>query len=152
MTPRFGQPPVPGQCYRRRPGAYAILWREGRVLLTHQCQPTPEFQLPGGGIDPGEHAVAALHREVFEETGWTIATPRYLRSYRRFCFMPDYDIHAEKLCQVWTARPILRLSDPTEPGHSAHWMTPDQALAVLVDPGSCAALSGWLAFHAGARG
>lgn len=145
MIPRFGQPPLTGPRYRRRPGAYAILWRDGRILLTHQQAPEPEFQLPGGGIDPGEHALAALHREVAEETGWTIGAARYLGSYRRFCFMPDYDMHAEKRCQIWVARPISRLSPPTEPGHSAHWMTPAQALDALADPGSRAALSGWLA-------
>lgn len=140
MIRRFGEPPHAAPRYRRRPGAYAILWRNGRILLTHQQAPVPEFQLPGGGIDPGEHPLAALHREVAEETGWTIGAARHLFSYRRFCFMPDYDMHAEKRCQIWVARPILRLSDPSEPGHSAHWMRPDAALAQVTDPGSRAAL------------
>lgn len=144
MTPRFGEPPHPARPYRRRPGAYAILWRDGRLLLTHQQAPVPEFQLPGGGIDPGEHPLAALHREVAEETGWTIGGARFLWAYRRFCFMPDYNMHAEKRCQIWVARPILRLSDPTEPGHGAHWMTPAEAMAHLVDPGSRAALTRWM--------
>ena len=43
------------------------------ILATHQAEPVPEFQLPGGGIDRGEHPIAALHREVYEETGWKIA-------------------------------------------------------------------------------
>lgn len=145
MTPRYGQPPRAGQPYRRRPGAYAILWRDGRLLLTHQQAPLPEYQLPGGGIDPGEHALAALHREVAEETGWIIGGARHLSSYRRFCFMPDYDLHAEKRCQIWLARPIRRLSAPTEAGHSAHWMAPDRALAALADPGSRAVLRAFLA-------
>lgn len=144
MIPRFGSPPRPGQPYRRRPGAYAILWRAGQVLLTHQQRPVPEYQLPGGGIDAGEHALAALHREVAEETGWIIGAPRYLGSYRRFCFMPDYDIHAEKRCQIWLARPIRRLSAPTEAGHTAHWMTAATALDALADPGSRAALRAWI--------
>lgn len=145
MIRRYGNPPQRGRRHGLRPGAYALLVRDGRLLLTHQSEPEPEFQLPGGGIDPGEHALAALHREVTEETGWTIGAPRYLGSYRRFCFMPDYDMHAEKRCQIWVARPISRLSPPTEPGHSAHWMTPAQAMDALADPGSRAALSGWLA-------
>ncbi len=82
MIPRYGPPPG-RQNYRLRPGAYAVLIRGDRVLLTFQHQPTPEFQLPGGGIDPGESPLAALHREVLEETGWTIATPRRLGAYRR---------------------------------------------------------------------
>lgn len=145
MIPRFGPFPKSSSSYRRRPGAYAILWRGGQILLTRQDAPEPEFQLPGGGIDPGESPLAALHREVVEETGWTIGGARFLGSYRRFCFMPDYDLQAEKLCQIWLARPIRRLSLPTEPGHSAHWVSPPRALELLVDPGSRHALGRWLA-------
>ena len=149
MIPRFGPPPLSaariGQRWRRRPGAYAILIRDDRLLLTYQQAPHPEFQLPGGGVDPGESPIRALHREVGEETGWTISAPRFLGSYRRFTYMPDYDIHAEKLCQIWIARPILRLGPPSEPGHSAHWLHPAEALDLLVDPGSRAMLLRWLA-------
>lgn len=136
MTPRFGAPPYPGRSYRRRPGAYALLLREGRVLLTCQQQPEPEFQLPGGGIDPGEGPVAALHREVMEETGWTISAPRLVGSYRRFCYMPDYDLQAEKRCSVWLARPIMRRGPPSELGHTAHWVAADRVAGLLVDEGS----------------
>lgn len=60
MIARFGERVKSGQRYRLRPGAYAILIRDGRVLLTHQSHPVPEFQLPGGGIDPGEGPIEAL--------------------------------------------------------------------------------------------
>jgi 8-oxo-dGTP diphosphatase len=149
MIPRFGKPPIRGQHYRRRPGAYAILVRDGLLLLTHQKSPVPEYQLPGGGIDEGESAVAALHREVFEETGWSIGGPRFLCNYRRFCWMPDYNFHAEKLCMVWQARPILQRGAPTEAGHIACWATPDNALDLLGDPGSRYAVKTWL--QAGGR-
>lgn len=136
MIPRFGPPPQNGRVYRRRPGAYAVLLRDGEVLLTYQQAPEPEFQLPGGGIDPGEGAHAALHREVLEETGWTISAPRRIGAYRRFCYMPDYDLFAEKRCSVWLARPVLRRGPPAEQGHSAHWVPVDKALQLLPDPGS----------------
>jgi 8-oxo-dGTP diphosphatase len=135
MIPRFDLPPEPGRRYRRRPGAYAVLMRGGRVLLTHQQEPWPEFQLPGGGIDPGEHPVPALHREVREETGWSMQLIRRLGAFRRFTYMPEYDLWAEKLCTIYLARPILRLGPPTEPGHSAVWVRPDQAAQMLGNPG-----------------
>lgn len=135
MIPRLGPPPRASATYRRRPGAYAILVRDGRILLTHQTAPRPEYQLPGGGVDPGESPLPALHREVMEETGWTVGGLRRLGAYRRCCFMPDYDLMAEKLCSVWLGRPILRRGPPREAGHSAHWMTPAQALVLLADPG-----------------
>lgn len=140
MIRRYGNPPTTRCRHRLRPGAYALLVRGGRLLLTHQSVPESEFQLPGGGIDPGETGLRALHREVFEETGWTIGNARWLGAYRRFTVMPDYGWHAEKLCHVWIARPILRLSPPTEPHHSAHWASPGAAMALLTDPGARAML------------
>jgi len=121
MIRRYGEAVKAGQRYTRRPGVYAVLLRGCDLLLTHQAEPVPEFQLPGGGIDPGEHPIAALHREVFEETGWSIGSPRFLGAYRRFTYMPEYDLWAEKLCKIFLARPILRLGPPREPGHQAIW-------------------------------
>lgn len=137
MIPVYGTRKT-GQRYRPRPGAYALLVREGRVLLTHQKTPHDEFQLPGGGIDPGESPLHALHREVFEETGWCIAAPRRLGAFRRYVYMPEYDLWAEKLCMIFLARPVLRRGPPTEPGHSVHWKSPAEAAALVGNPGDAA--------------
>mgnify|MGYP001094847252 CR=1 FL=1 len=135
MIRRFGESAQFGRRYTRRPGAYAILPRGGNVLLTHQDNPTPEVQLPGGGIDPGESPISALHREVFEETGWRIASPRKLGVFRRFTYMPEYDLWAEKLCHIYLAHPVRRLGPPSEPGHQAIWTTPIKAVRSLGNPG-----------------
>lgn len=140
MTARWGAPPEGERRYVRRPGAYAVLLRAGRVLLTRQEAPVPEVQLPGGGIDPGEQPLRALHREVAEETGWTIAAPRRLLAYRRFTYMPDYDLWAEKLCTLYIARPARRIGPPTEPGHSALWVDLGAAAALVASPGDAQAL------------
>lgn len=141
MIRRFGESRQFGRRYTPRPGAYAILPRGDEVLLTHQAQPHPEFQLPGGGIDPGESPLAALHREVYEETGWRIATPRKLGAFRRFTFMPEYDLWAEKLCHIYLAHPVRRLGPPIEPGHVAIWTKVDIAASILGNPGDRAFLS-----------
>ena len=135
MIPRMGEPVRVGIRYRPRPGIYAVLVRNGSVLLTHQMQPTPEYQLPGGGIDPGEDPIPALHREVLEETGWRIGAARRLGVFRRFTYMPEYDLWAEKICQVYTARPTLRLGPPSERGHSAIWTDPRTAADLVANPG-----------------
>lgn len=132
---RFGEQVVAGQQYRPRPGAYAVLIRGGQVLLTHQQEPRPEFQLPGGGIDPGEGPLTALHREAFEETGWSITAARRLGAYRRFTYMPEYDRWAEKICHIYLARPALRRGPPREAGHTAFWMSGAEALSALANSG-----------------
>ncbi|WP_209426267.1 NUDIX hydrolase [Pararhodobacter sp. SW119] len=142
MIPRYGEPPETGRRYRRRHGVYGVLWRDGRILLTHQTEPHPEFQLPGGGIDPGESPLQALHREVREETGWRIAPQRRLGAFRRFTYMPEYDLWAEKLCTIYLARPLRPIAPPSEPGHSAHWLHPADAARQVGNPGDAAFVIG----------
>ncbi len=131
MIRRYGEVATAGQRYRRRPGIYAVCLRGDEVLTTLQTAPLPEFQLPGGGIDAGEHPITALHREVMEETGWRIAVRRHIGTYRRFTFMPEYDMWAEKVCHIWLARPVLRLGPPTEANHQAVWLPAAEAGALL---------------------
>ncbi|SDI78797.1 NUDIX hydrolase [Lutimaribacter saemankumensis] len=135
MIPRFGPSPRPDVKYHLRPGVYAILPHRGDLLLTFQERPVPELQLPGGGIDPGESPLAALHREVFEETGWKIGSPRRLGAFRRFVYMPEYDLWAEKLCTIYMAYPVRQLGLPTEPDHSTVWTTPRIAAKELGNSG-----------------
>ncbi|MEZ5750527.1 MAG: NUDIX hydrolase [Paracoccaceae bacterium] len=146
MIPRYGSPREAGRRYTRRAGAYGVLLRDGKVLVTHQASPVPEFQLPGGGIDPGETALRALHRETFEETGWRIGQAHRLGAFRRFTYMPEYDLWAEKLCHVFLARPIRRVGAPSEPGHEAHWLDPREAATLLGNPGDAAFLRGVLSW------
>ena len=144
MIRRYGEAVKAGQRYIRRPGVYAILLDGDHILATHQAAPVPEFQLPGGGIDKGEQPLPALHREVFEETGWKIAVTRQLGVFRRFTYMPDYEIWAEKLCSVYLARPVLRLGPPSEAGHTAVWLPVMEAMTLLGNAGDRAMLARFL--------
>ena len=74
-----------------RVAAYAICVRDGHVLLargwTHDG--TPEWTLPGGGMEHGEDPYDTVLREVEEETGYRIELTGLLgvdsvrRSFRR---------------------------------------------------------------------
>ena len=132
---RYGDPRHAGRKYTQRPSAYAILPRGRKLLLTHQSEPDPEFQLPGGGIDRGESPLRALYREVLEETGWHITAPRRLGAFRRFTYMPEYDLWAEKVCLIYLAHPVRQIGPPTEPGHLALWADAATAAQVLGNPG-----------------
>jgi 8-oxo-dGTP diphosphatase len=141
MIRRYGESVMSGQKYRRRPGVYAVLLRGDSILTTFQMAPVPEFQLPGGGIDPGEQPIAALHREVFEETGWRMSITRRIGAFRRFTYMPEYDLWAEKICTVYLGRPVLRLGPPSESGHSAVWLPIREAVQRLGNEGDRAMLA-----------
>ena len=80
-TPSASPPPPPadanGAPRVQRPGAYAVLASDGRILLTRLGY-TKVWTLPGGGIDHGESPVDAVRREVLEETGLPLGEPRLL--------------------------------------------------------------------------
>lgn len=64
---------------RQRVAAYALLTRDGEVLLTQMSSRTRiegRWTLPGGGIDHGEDPRDALRREVYEETGLRVEPGR----------------------------------------------------------------------------
>ncbi len=144
MIRRYGDTPKSGQLYGLRPGAYAILPRNGAFLMTWQGSPHDELQLPGGGIDSGESPLRALHREVFEETGWIIARPRRLGAFRRFTYMPEYKRYAEKLCHIYMAHPVLRLDQPSEINHTAVWVDQKTALKSLANIGDAVFLAKYI--------
>ena len=121
MIRRYGEPVVAGQIYRRRPGVYAILLRGDDILLTHQAEPDNEFQLPGGGIDPGEHPLPALHREVMEETGIS-ARPE---DFRDWALANVYEIYP-----VWRHRYAPGVTRNTE-----------HVFSLCVPPGTAVTLS-----------
>lgn len=138
MIPRTGTPPRPGLRHRLRPGAYAIVRHPRGLLLTEQSGPNgpvPELQLPGGGVDPGESALPALHREALEETGHRIRIVRRLGAFRRFTWMPEYRLRAEKLCTIYLADAGPRLGEAREPGHRAVILPAPEALHRLAVDG-----------------
>ncbi len=135
MIRRFGESPEADRKYTRRVGVYALLPQGNRLLLTCQLEPGPDLQLPGGGIDPGESPITALHREVYEETGWLIAAPRRMGAFRRYTYMPEYDLWAEKVCLIYRAHPVRRLGPPTEDIHEAIWMETADAVHLLGNDG-----------------
>ncbi len=140
MLRRFGDTPKQGLTWKRRAGVYAIIHRNGHILLTHETSPSAGFQLPGGGIEPGEHTLQALYREVLEETGWRIATPKRLGTFTRFILKDPLGHNLQKICTIYTARAVRQAHAPTEPGHAAVWTTPDQALHLLKNAGDRAFL------------
>lgn len=82
-------------------GAFATLLDDaGRVLCVRQAYPPQEWTLPGGRVEPNESPLAALHREIMEETGCRIAIERYVGTYAR--------TDADDLVLLFAARILAR--------------------------------------------
>jgi 8-oxo-dGTP diphosphatase len=112
VTAPIGRPPV------ERPSARAVVTTpEWDVLLIHHRDPASGRELwitPGGGIEPGEDARAAIRRELREETGlahpvdgplvwtrraefpWSGTTVISVESYF-WCPVPRFDAHPADL-------------------------------------------------------
>src|SRR3712207_5852334 len=63
-------------------GARAAVIADGTVLLVRHTY-TPGWHFPGGGMEPGETAIAALTRELSEEAAIELTGPPQLHG----CFL-----------------------------------------------------------------
>lgn len=86
-----------------RPCAGVILMnRDGRVFVGQRIDSTLEaWQLPQGGIDPGETADEAAVRELFEETG---VTADKVELIARAPEELTYDLPEDMIGKVWKGR------------------------------------------------
>lgn len=59
-----------------RTGAYGVALLNSKILVVQQKQGVHQgkFDLPGGGIEPGETIEEALHREFQEEVGMSFSS------------------------------------------------------------------------------
>lgn len=68
---------VKGMVVRMTLGARGLLVDGDKVLMIRHTY-MRGWQLPGGGVDPGESMEAAARREVYEETGYKVVGPMRL--------------------------------------------------------------------------
>ena len=84
----------------RRRAARAVLTNDEHQVAVMYFTNTGSYKLPGGGIDEGEETIAALHREIREETGYEIhdiSEIGIVDEYRYYCGM-------RQLSYCYTAR------------------------------------------------
>ncbi|GAA1903663.1 hypothetical protein GCM10009716_12050 [Streptomyces sodiiphilus] len=103
------------------PPAYALaaLWRRERLLLV-RVRSRGCWELPGGGIEPGESPRQAAVREVREETGQIIAAEQLVFAGFPYTRLPDRRVRYGALYHArLTGR--LRTFEPNAEIGALHW-------------------------------
>jgi len=98
--------PVNAWVLRRQAARVILLDRAGRVFLINSIDPNDPtkpawWEIPGGGIDPGEQSADAVARELREEAGITEAEigPVVYTQYVEFSF-GGYDFEQNEVLHV----------------------------------------------------
>ena len=115
--------------YIDRPGAYAVIVNNRKqiaVIETHNG-----YFLPGGGMDPGETEMDALHRELMEETGYQISVLAEIGAGVEYIQASGED----KYYRIWSRFYQAQLESKTGKGmeqdHRLVWLPQDDAIRLL---------------------
>jgi 8-oxo-dGTP diphosphatase len=144
--PQFGEPAA-GLDYPDRPAGFVVIERQGRIALVRVEEDglDPYFDLPGGGLDPGETAREAAIRECGEEAGLRVELepePFVLADHYAF---PNRGGPRNTRGAFFTGR--AQGEDATlkiEPDHTLDWREPAEAIALLDREAHAWAVAAWL--------
>ena len=142
---QFGAP-EPGVKYRDRPAVFAVAERRGQLALicVERDGKPPYYDLPGGGIEPGESDARALAREFIEETGLVISAGQVLGRADQYMVKHDGE-PVNNRCVLMTA--TIDGFDPEqkiEHDHRLVWMEPHEALLIVRHDSQAWAIAAWL--------
>ncbi len=140
---QFGRQ-LEGLDYRPRSGAYGILIRDGRIVCARVGYGPFTYDLPGGGIDPGETPEMAVEREFVEETGLRVRVTGKVTEILHYWIDNDgkpFNNHSHFFTvELLEDAPHLKV----EPDHERVWLTPEQTLVNLKNEGYAWAVVLWL--------
>lgn len=119
--PQFGNP---HGVFTDRPGAYAVLRNSRGQLLTVFVR--ERYHLPGGGIEKNEEPLAAVIREVREETGYEVGQLKEIGRANQFLDIKDFGL-INKIGIYFQGmvedQPIRKTS---EEDHQVMWVDPEE--------------------------
>lgn len=128
--PSFGTREA-GVAYRTRPSVYAVGFDQlGRVAVVKEPR---GYSLPGGGIESGEDAGAALARECAEECGLSVRILGHIGDAVQFLHAPGeghFRIIGSFFHCAFAEGPTLS----TEPDHELLWLPQDEAARLMRRP------------------
>lgn len=108
--------------------AACVIQQNGRFLMVEEARggPTTVFNQPAGHIEAGEGPIAAVIREVQEETAWRVTPTAYLGLYVLHT-RDGVTFHSHG----FVATPTTQLATPLDGDITAvHWLTFEEIRAL----------------------
>ena len=138
---------VEGRAYIDRPAAFGVVVQGGLLAvaaITIRPGQLPVFDLPGGGIDPGETELQALVREFGEEAGLKVEPGAFLMRARQRDISPEgraVNNHgAFYTAEVIAEDAALKIEDD----HDLVWMAPQDFIQKARHEAQAWAVAVWL--------
>ena len=132
----------PSRMHPGRPvvGVGAVIVHEGRVLLVKRGHAPlkGEWSLPGGAVELGETLVAAVAREVLEETGLSVEVGPVVEVLDRMQLAEDDRIEYHYVIVDYKCHPTSGRLERGSDAEDVRWVDPSDLQALRVTPAAIA--------------
>ena len=117
-------------------GVGAVIVDADRVLVVKRGRPPleGEWSLPGGAVEVGETLVAALQREVLEETGLVVAVGPMIEVLDRIHLVADGRVEYHYVLVDYVCTVVGGRLRPESDVSDARWVNRPELLALAVAP------------------
>jgi 8-oxo-dGTP diphosphatase len=142
---QFGVP-EPGVKHRDRPAVFGIAERAGQIALICVTREgmAPFYDLPGGGIEPGESESRALTREFGEETGLIVRGGEILARADQYMVKSDGEPVNNRSVLMTVVIEGFDPGQKIEDDHKLTWLVPEEALRLVRLDSQAWAIACWL--------
>lgn len=116
---------------KTRPGARAIIIKDGKILLSYEIN-TNVYMTPGGGLEKGESLEECVVRELREEAGYEVKPLEYLLEFNEYWLETLY-INNYFVCEIIGECNRSLTDIEIEHGITPVWLEIAEALRIFGD-------------------
>lgn len=118
-----------------RTGVYGVAILDDQILVVKQKEGVHQgkFDLPGGGIEPGEMIEEALRREFKEEVGMSFETMTHLCNFTAITEHLKTSIYLHQIGLIYRVETLLKIEN-LDPELDFRWISLDDCSQFQLTP------------------